>query len=206
MLLSDIFTTDALQEHARKLIRKKFTAGYDRMSAQAASRWMEVNAGILQRELLSGQYRPMPALVFFAAKKSGGKRQLSRLTAHDTVVQSVLLEGIAPLCEEKFSSHSFAWRKGRGAAAALEMYCMMGAKHSYAAKLEARLRQVLEDHELHIEESRILTECAIFADKVAVDEETVRLRSHFKAFDEMLLSEEPIGRKLDFLIQEKKML
>ena len=72
----------------------------------------------------------------------------------------------------------------------------------YAAKLEARLRQVLEDHELHIEESRILTECAIFADKVAVDEETVRLRSHFKAFDEMLLSEEPIGRKLDFLIQE----
>ena len=74
--------------------------------------------------------------------------------------------------------------------------------NSYAAKLESRLRQVLEDHELHIEESRILTECAIFADKVAVDEETVRLRSHFKAFDEMLLSEEPIGRKLDFLIQE----
>jgi uncharacterized protein (TIGR00255 family) len=74
--------------------------------------------------------------------------------------------------------------------------------NNYAAKLEARLRQVLEDHELHIEESRILTECAIFADKVAVDEETVRLRSHFKAFDEMLLSEEPIGRKLDFLIQE----
>ena len=72
----------------------------------------------------------------------------------------------------------------------------------YAAKLEARLRQVLEDHELHIEESRILTECAIFADKVAVDEETVRLRSHFKAFDEMLLAEEPIGRKLDFWIQE----
>ena len=70
---------------------------------------------------------------------------------------------------------------------------------NYAAKLEARLKQVLEDHELHIEESRILTECA---DKVAVDEETVRLRSHFKAFDEMLLAEEPIGRKLDFLIQE----
>ena len=75
-------------------------------------------------------------------------------------------------------------------------------KNSYANKLETRLRQVLEDHELHIEESRILTECAIFADKVAVDEETVRLRSHFKAFDDMLTSEEPIGRKLDFLIQE----
>ena len=72
----------------------------------------------------------------------------------------------------------------------------------YAAKLEARLRQVLEDHELHIEESRLLTECAIFADKVAVDEETVRLKSHFRAFDDMLLANEPIGRKLDFLIQE----
>ena len=72
----------------------------------------------------------------------------------------------------------------------------------YAAKLEARLRQVLENHELHIEESRILTECAVFADKVAVDEETVRLQSHFRAFDEMMEAEEPIGRKLDFLIQE----
>ncbi len=72
----------------------------------------------------------------------------------------------------------------------------------YAQRLEERLRKVLTDHELHIEESRILTECAIFADKVAVDEETVRLQSHFKAFDDMLTAEEPIGRKLDFLIQE----
>ncbi len=72
----------------------------------------------------------------------------------------------------------------------------------YAQRLEERLKKVLCDHELHLEESRILTECAIFADKVAVDEETVRLYSHFKAFDEMLTAEEPIGRKLDFLIQE----
>ena len=72
----------------------------------------------------------------------------------------------------------------------------------YFEKLEARLRQVLEDHKVTADEGRILTECAIFADKIAVDEETVRLRSHFKAFDEMLLAEEPIGRKLDFLIQE----
>ncbi|MCQ2431453.1 MAG: YicC family protein [Clostridia bacterium] len=74
--------------------------------------------------------------------------------------------------------------------------------NSYAAKLEERLKKLLDERELHIDESRILTECAIFADKVAVDEETVRLRSHFKAFDEMLESKEPIGRKLDFLIQE----
>ena len=70
----------------------------------------------------------------------------------------------------------------------------------YREKLTARMQEVLQS--TTIDESRILTEAAIFADKVAVDEETVRLRSHFKAFDEMLLSEEPIGRKLDFLIQE----
>ena len=53
-----------------------------------------------------------------------------------------------------------------------------------------------------IDESRILTEAAIFADKVAVDEETVRLRSHLSQLREMLQSGVPVGRKLDFLIQE----
>jgi uncharacterized protein (TIGR00255 family) len=47
-----------------------------------------------------------------------------------------------------------------------------------------------------------LTECAIFADKVAVDEELVRLRAHFEAFEQILTSGEPVGRKLDFLLQE----
>ena len=53
-----------------------------------------------------------------------------------------------------------------------------------------------------IEESRILTEAAIFADKVAVDEETVRLRSHIAQLREMLEQAGAVGRKLDFLIQE----
>lgn len=72
----------------------------------------------------------------------------------------------------------------------------------YFEKLEARLRTVLDEHRVTADEGRILTECAIFADKIAVDEETVRLRSHFRAFDEMLTQKEPVGRKLDFLIQE----
>ncbi|MBR2934171.1 MAG: YicC family protein [Oscillospiraceae bacterium] len=70
----------------------------------------------------------------------------------------------------------------------------------YRAKLESRMREVLSNTQL--EESRILTEAAIFADKVAVDEETVRLRSHLGQLAEMLESGVPIGRKLDFLIQE----
>ena len=61
---------------------------------------------------------------------------------------------------------------------------------------------MLEDQKIVLDESRILTECAIFADKTAVDEELVRLRSHFKAFDEIFDSAEPVGRKLDFLLQE----
>ena len=70
----------------------------------------------------------------------------------------------------------------------------------YRAKLEARMRDVLNNTQ--IDESRILTEAAIFADKVAVDEETVRLRSHLAQLDTMLASGVPVGRKLDFLIQE----
>lgn len=70
----------------------------------------------------------------------------------------------------------------------------------YRARLEAKLREVLESKS--IDESRILTEAAIFADKVAVDEETVRLRSHLHQMDGMLTDGGAIGRKLDFLLQE----
>ena len=70
----------------------------------------------------------------------------------------------------------------------------------YRARLEAKLTEVLQNHQL--DESRILTEAAIFADKVAVDEETVRLRSHLSQLRAMLEQGGPMGRKLDFLIQE----
>ena len=72
----------------------------------------------------------------------------------------------------------------------------------YFSRLEARLTTVLESRGVSADPARILTECAVFADKVAVDEEIVRLRSHFRAFDDMVVSKEPIGKKLDFLIQE----
>ena len=73
---------------------------------------------------------------------------------------------------------------------------------TYREKLHARLSQMLSDNKLSVDENRILTECAIFADRVAIDEELVRLRSHFDAFAGMLKSREPVGRKIDFLIQE----
>ena len=70
----------------------------------------------------------------------------------------------------------------------------------YRARLEQKLREVLGS--ANIDDSRILTEAAIFADKVAVDEETVRLRSHLSQLRHMLEQGGAIGRKLDFLIQE----
>ena len=70
----------------------------------------------------------------------------------------------------------------------------------YRAKLTARMEEVLQS--TTIDPQRILTEAAIYADKVAVDEETVRLRSHVAQLRTMLESDEPMGRKMDFLIQE----
>ena len=70
----------------------------------------------------------------------------------------------------------------------------------YRTRLENKLREVLAN--TSIDESRILTEAAIFADKVAVDEETVRLRSHLEQMNNMLTTGGAIGRKLDFLLQE----
>ena len=70
----------------------------------------------------------------------------------------------------------------------------------YRAKLTARMEEVLQS--TTIDQQRILTEAAIYADKVAVDEETVRLRSHVSQLRGMLEAEEPMGRKMDFLIQE----
>ena len=70
------------------------------------------------------------------------------------------------------------------------------------ARIEQGLRSIIGDLGLKVDENRVLTECAIYADKIAIDEELVRLRSHIEAFYEILDSREPAGRKLDFLMQE----
>lgn len=67
-------------------------------------------------------------------------------------------------------------------------------------KVEARMRELLDG--AAVDESRLLTEAAIYADKIAVAEETVRLRSHIDQLDTLLSGDEAVGRKLDFLVQE----
>ena len=75
-----------------------------------------------------------------------------------------------------------------------------GRVQAYSDKLYARLQELLGDR--NIDESRLVTEAALFADKTAIDEETVRLHSHVAQYREILTLDEPVGRKLDFLTQE----
>ena len=69
-------------------------------------------------------------------------------------------------------------------------------------KLCERIKKIVGDNNIVIDEQRLLTECAIFADKIAIDEELVRLRSHFQTFEEILSKDSAVGRNLDFLLQE----
>ena len=71
---------------------------------------------------------------------------------------------------------------------------------AYRTRLTNKLKDILEDK--NIDEARIVTEAAIFSEKTAVDEETVRLRSHISQFRKLLEADEPIGKKLDFIVQE----
>lgn len=75
-----------------------------------------------------------------------------------------------------------------------------GRVQAYSDRLYARLQEILGDRS--IDESRLVTEAALFADKTAIDEETVRLHSHVAQYREILTLDEPVGRKLDFLTQE----
>ena len=116
---------------------------------------------------------------------------------------------------DKVLEHFFAMREAEGARMKADMEGRAAAILSLVEKIEERspetvkeyqekLQQRLEEmlQEAKVEEQRLVTEAAIFADKVAVAEETVRLRSHFEQMHEMLSSDQAVGRKLDFLVQE----
>ena len=164
MTIQQLFTPEALQQHASRLKARHFTAGFDRMTGDAAVTWMQINGMCLCQQLAEGSYRPMPSMGFYRAKKNGGARLLSRLTAIDTVIQQILLEALTPVCEKAFSPNSFGYRPGRGVHMALEQYCTLGAQYAFAAKadprgcfdhfgfegIEAALRPFVEDADLRV--------------------------------------------------------
>ena len=73
---------------------------------------------------------------------------------------------------------------------------------AYRVRFEERLRAALGETGATFDENRIITECAIYADRVAIDEELVRLASHFDALEGLFKSDEAVGRKIDFMLQE----
>ncbi len=125
-------------------------------------------------------------------------------------------EEIRPVLDEAIAGY-VAMRTAEGERAAEDMKKKIGIVRAYVAeiekisaedtvgyreRLEARLRTLLGENGIAADENRLLTECALFADKIAIDEEIVRLRSHFDAFSDIAALPEPSGRKLDFLMQE----
>ena len=108
-----------------------------------------------------------------------------------------------------------AMRRGEGSRLKKDLTARMDTMEGYAAAIEKRAPGVAEDYrvrltervnemlgETEVDRSRLATVIALFADKAAIDEEIVRLKSHLLHFRELLEAEEPVGRKMDFLIQE----
>jgi len=125
-----------LKMRASELKKKGFRPGFDNMTAAAAVVWMQVGGQKLCEDILKGHYAPMPAVGWRIAKKNGRYRQLSRLTAIDSIVQMQLLSVLTPVCAEKFSASSFAYRPGRSASTALETYCRYAARYPYAERID----------------------------------------------------------------------
>ncbi|MDR2526032.1 MAG: YicC family protein [Oscillospiraceae bacterium] len=135
---------------------------------------------------------------------------VEKRTADEEAVWAAVLPSV-----EEAAARFVAMRKAEGArlaadirtnaAAVLEHVAFVEQRspetvREYNEKLRLRMRELLEG--AAVEEQRLLSEAAIFADKVAVAEETVRLRSHMEQLYVFLAGQEPIGRKLDFLVQE----
>ena len=134
--LKDIITKTALLENANLLKKKRVSPGFDGMSAAGAVSWITINGDRLCRDILDGDYSPMPAVEFHTAKPNGGFRTLAKLSILDNVIQNTLIQALAPVFEEVFSDSSFAYRQGRGVNAAAERCIYLAEKNKYVAKTD----------------------------------------------------------------------
>ena len=128
--------------------------------------------------------------------------------------EDVVKSAVTDVLEEAISGY-IEMRKGEGERLKADLLGKLDIIENAVCEIEKLEPQVVSEHQARLEEkitsllsgveidqSRLLTEVAIFADKAAVDEEMVRLRSHIKAFTECLDSDGPVGKKLDFMLQE----
>ena len=118
--------------------RSKFSPGFDKMTPDAAETWLRINGTQLCNQLNAGKYRVMPASGFYMAKADGSYRQLARLTAIDTIIQTVLIDKLSDYCADSFSDYSYAYQKGKGVGTALGAFCEYAARYPYAVKIDVR--------------------------------------------------------------------
>ena len=210
------FAEDAIKQHVQQAISRGKVDVYITVDASAA----DVAKVTVNRELAAQYASALSELAEVCGTESHvTPEQLSRfpdvltVTKADEDLETVSTD-ICTVLDDALTAYN-AMRAVEGAKLAedignrltnIENYTSQVEERSpqtvaeYRAKLTARMQEVLQS--TTIDEQRILTEAAIYADKVAVDEETVRLRSHVAQLRTMLASDEPMGRKMDFLIQE----
>ncbi len=135
-MINQIANKEILLTKAELLKKKDYKPGSDGMTASGASIWIEINAKRLCRDLKKGNYEPMPATSFRIAKKNGAYRRISQIAAVDTIIQNALIDAVDGICEAEFSPKSFAYRRGRGVAAAVEMFCTNARQYRFAAKID----------------------------------------------------------------------
>ena len=210
------FAEDAIKQRVQKAISRGKVDVYISVDASAA----DVAKVTVNRELAAGYAEALKTLAEVCGTESHvTPEQLSRFPDVLTVTKAdedleTVSSDLCEVLEEALESYN-AMRAVEGKKLAedilnrlttIENYTTQVEQRSpetvkeYREKLTARMQEVLQS--TTIDPQRILTEAAIYADKVAVDEETVRLLSHVAQLRTMVESDEPMGRKMDFLIQE----
>ena len=211
------FAEDAIKQHVQKAISRGKVDVFISVDASAA----DVAKVTVNRELAAGYAAALAELAEICAPTAYKvtPEVLARfpdvltVTKADEDLETVSADLCEVLDEALEAYNAMRAVEGRKLAedilnrlATIEAYTTQVEQRSpetvkeYREKLTARMQEVLQS--TTIDPQRILTEAAIYADKVAVDEETVRLRSHVAQLRTMVESDEPMGRKMDFLIQE----
>lgn len=134
--ISEIADKNNILFQAEKLKNRKFTPGFDDMTAEKAYLWVEINNKKICTELKNGSYEPMPVTGFYTAKKNGGYRRFVKVTAIDTIVQNAIVDAVSEKCDDLFSAFSHAYRQDRGVGTALEQYCRFAEEFAFASKID----------------------------------------------------------------------
>ena len=151
-----ILTYERLLAAAEELKKRKNKPGYDKMTADAAAIWFNVNGSSLIEDIRKGRYHPMPASGFYTAKQGGGYRKLSSLTAIDAVLCTCIAQGLSEALDGTLSDSVFAYRPGRGVQAALMRYCRMAESFSYVSRVDPRACFDHINHDLLVEKLKLM--------------------------------------------------